>query len=151
MKKLVLVIAFLICASFVHASGILDSHSGKFKNFSYLDGSINRNARTEYIGFYWKTFYVDGTRQNASMVVAGNFMPWNSHEYTGWEELAREPAPYADMDDVRAALNYITSINISEMDGRLYFLELVPDSDGNYFWIDADGDWGFYQDVYVKR
>lgn len=145
-----LVIIF-IGAPLLYANGVLESHSGKFKNFSYMDGSITRNARAEYIGFYWKAIYIDGSRQNASMVIAGNFMPWNSHNYAGWEELLREPYPYANENTIREELNSITRVNVSEMDGSIYFLELIPDSNGNYFWIDGDGDWGFYQEVYIKR
>jgi hypothetical protein len=85
------------------------------------------------------------------MVVAANFMPWNSHEYTGWEELLREPYPYANNNTVRAELNAVVRVSVGEMDGRIYFLELIPNSDGDYFWLDSDGDWGLYQEVYVKR
>jgi hypothetical protein len=48
-------------------------------------------------------------------------------------------------------LNGVDQVTVSEIDGRIYFLEIVPDSNGNYFWLDGDGDWGFFQKVYIKR
>jgi hypothetical protein len=78
-------------------------------------------------------------------------MPWNSNEYTGWEELSRELYPYVNSDTIRAELDSVNLVSVSEMDRRLYFLEIVPDANGNYFWIDRDGDWSFFQEVYIKR
>jgi hypothetical protein len=101
MKKLIILAVVFMSVPLLHAAGVLESHSGNFKNFSYRDGSITRNARAEYIGQYWKTFYIEGSGRNAVIVAAANFMPWNSHEYAGWEELTREPYPYANNDTIR--------------------------------------------------
>jgi hypothetical protein len=154
--KIIVVIAFMclvVLSVPVFSMGSSQSSgSGQYKQFTYRDGTVNKNVRAEYIGYYLKEF---STRSNGTVfVVKGNFCPWDG-EFTGWEDLGEERIPYGDSLDARDVLEGAAegteSINVTQTDGSTIILEATPDKDGYYWWWTTNGTVQFFQNVYVVR
>jgi hypothetical protein len=146
-------VAYLVVAgASVFAMGSSQSHSGQYKQFAYQDGSVARNVRAEYIGYYLKEFSIRAN--GAIFTVKGNFCPWDG-EFTGWEDLGEERIPYGDFLDSRdvleGAVEGVSLINVTELDGSTLILEAAPDEDGDYWWWTTNGSVQFFQNVWLVR
>jgi hypothetical protein len=148
------ILAFMYLAALgtsVFAAGSSQRGSGQYKQFTYQDGTITRNARAEYAGYYLKEFSIAA---GGVFVVKGNFCPWNG-EYSGWENLFEEEIPYGDFLDPRDVLEGAAEgslpINVTKTNGSTFILEAAPDKDGDYWWWTTNGTVQFFQNVYVVR
>jgi|GEM_PF-3470591 len=151
MKK-ILIISFLGLLSFsAFASGVFEKASGEYKTFQYYDGIRYKEVKAEYAGLFLKSFEFEGSGAHKALVCYGCIRLWNSTEWTDWEEISREKAPYMTKTELENIITYSDSVIFTEFEGQKIILEMTPNNEGKYWWWTKQGDIRFFQNIYLVK
>lgn len=151
MKKILIIIFFGLLSFSAFAAGVFEKGSGEYKTFQYNDGNRYKEVKAEYVGLFLKSFEFEGSGAHKTLVGYGCIRPWNSTEWTDWEEISREKASYMTNSELEDTIAYIDSVIFTEFEGQKIILEMIPNKDGKYWWWTKHGDIRFFQKMYFVK
>ena len=109
MKKILIITFFGLLSFSAFAGGVFEKASGEYKTFQYYDGIRYKEVKAEYAGLFLKSFEFEGSGAHKTLVCYGCIRLWNSTEWTDWEEISREKAPYMTKTELENIITYSDS------------------------------------------
>ena len=102
-------------------------------------------------GLFLKSFEFEGSGAHKTLVCYGCIRLWNSTEWTDWEEISREKAPYMTKSELENIITYSDSVIFSEFEGQKIIFEMTPNNEGKYWWWTKQGNIQFFQNIYLVK